>query len=478
VPVTYFSSGDAGTNKTGYAGIKGVVGDLIKVLNSTLILDTGFTETGASSFSDATNSWIQMGAGTALFVANNATTDRAYVGGRQKFSQIIAKFATAGVGGTCTFEYWNGSAWTAFSPTDGTSALTADGTISWSASSLSGWAQTTVNSVTLYWVRIKWATTYSTNPVAKLLSIYGWGSPFQGTNGASYRSQLTSGVQHYVTVNDNGPNNAQEAQAYAAEALTQYNTTQQTDGSNGVTKPFPTTTQGVSGNTGVVVWRKSADTTTARTWRVAMDEKTFYLFIITGDATANYAGAPGFGEYFSLTAGDLYRSFISGRLTNASTTITGASGLNPLCHRQGGNSTWSTQTGACTYIPRTYTGTGSSILVSILNGLSTAIAGTTTGTFGTGTIATFNGADAGLFMAQPSILDIAVSNTIRGRLRGLWDWGHAAAALNDQDTFGGSGALAAKTFVAIKDIRGFDTNSGASPAGMLIVETSNTWETN
>jgi len=476
MPVTYFSSGDAGTQKTGYAGIKGAVGDLIKVLNSTLVLDTGLTATGGGpTFADATDAWVKMGAGTALFVANNAATDIAYFGGRQKFAQLIMQFATLGIGGTCSYEYWNGSTWTALvSPTDGTSQLTADGTLSWAIASQTGWVQTAVNSITLYWIRVKWGSAYSQNPVLKLGSIYGWGSPFQGTNGASYRSMVVSGVQHYVTVNDNGPNNAQEAHAYAAEGLTQYNTTQAVDGVNGVTKPFPSMTQGVGGNTGVVVWRKSADTTTARAWRVLMDEKTFYIAFITGDATANYSGINGFGEYYSLIPGDLYRSFISGRLANASATITGSSGLSPLCHRLG-NGIFNSTTGACTYVSRSYLGAGGSLLVSLMNNLPGAII--STGSGGIGAIPVFNATDGGVFIAPVGIVEISVPS-IRGRLRGLWDWGHLAAGMNDQDTFAGTGALSARTFVEFKIVGFFDTNSGSQNTGGIVGETSDTWEEN
>jgi len=477
MPVTYFSSADAGTQKTGYAGIKGVAGDLIKVLNSTLILDTGQTATGGGpSFADQTNTWIQMGAGSALFVANDATSDKAYFGGRKKFSQLITQFATLGIGGTCTYEYWDGSAWVALvTPTDGTSMLTAAGTLSWSAAAQTGWAQTAVNGITLYWIRISWASVYSTNPVLKLGSIYGWGSPYQGTSGATYRSMLTSGVQHYVTVNDNAPNGTslgREAWAYAAEALTQYNTDQFADGSNGVTKPIPSMTQGVSSTTGHTVWRKSADTTTARAWRVLMDEKTFYFFPLTGDSANVYAGVPGFGEYFSLVSGDLYRSFISGRNTENSAAVTGnLAALTPLCHRN----SIASAAASSTYIARAYTGIGGSLLINLLNGLPGVFNSGFMG--GTGLAQSPNGPDAGIFIGPIFISEIAASS-IRGRLRGLWDWGHAAAMMNDQDTFAGTGALSARTFVEFKQLDFTNGLGGSDSTGGIVGETSDTWETN
>ena len=472
MPTTYFSSADAGTNKTGYAGIKGATGDLVKVLNSTLILDTGFTETGASTFADATNAWMQMGAGTALFVANNATTDRAYFGGRQKFSQLIMKFATAGIGGTCTYEYWNGSAWTALvGSSDGTSGLTADGTLSFAAASQTGWTQVAVNSVTLFWIRVQWATTYSTNPVLKLGSVYGWGSPHQGTNGATYRSQLTSGVQHYVNVNDDGPGagTGKEARVFGAEALTQYNTTP--NGGTGITGPFPTVAQATNG----IFVRKSADATTARTWRVLMDEKTFYLFILTGDSAGVYICALAFGEFFSLVSGDLYRSMIAARGTENSATVTGNSaGLYPLCNRAAQQTAFAT-TGSSMYIPRNYLGAGSATLIPLFSGMPGAISNAPDG--GLGTITIFNNPDGGLISAPVFIGETTGSvSTIRGRLRGIWDWGHVAGGVADQDVFSGNGALAAKTFVILLNFAFRDVNGNVTATGVVVAETSNTWE--
>ncbi len=489
MPVTLFKSGDAGTNKTGYAGLKGAAGDLVTVLNSTLCLDCGFTATGGGpTFADQTAAWIQNGAGAALFVANDAVTDIAYFGGRQKFSQLIMRFATVGTVGTAAYEYWNDSAWVAIvSPTDGTAVggvqLAQDGTVSWSASAQTGWAQTAVGAApvtasTLYWVRGRWVTAYTQNPVLKVGSIYGWYQPFHGTAGATYRSLLASGVQHYVTVNDNGPNGTslgKEAWAYAAEALTQYNTDQFTDGSNGVTKPFPSMTQGVSGTTGHVVWRKSADATTARAWKVLMDEKTFYFFALTGDATTQYVGG-GFGEIYSLVNGDLYRSFISGRLTENSATITGAAGLNPLCAVVGPTATTFSTTNSCIYVSRLYTGVGGSTLAALVNGLPVPVCAVTNTFIGTGNVTMPNGPDGGVFVGPVFVCD--ATTHVRGRLRGLWYWGHPTAAANDGDLFAGTGALSAKTFEELKTIGFIDSASSVGNSSVLVLETSDSWEEN
>lgn len=466
MPVTLFQSADAGTNRLGYAGIKGVTSDLIKLLASTLILDTGLTETGASVFADQTTAWTQMGAGSAMFVANNATTDRAYFGSRQKFNKIIMQFATLGIGGTCTFEYWNGSAWVSLvSPTDGTTTLTAAGTLSWTIASQTGWAQTAINSITLFWVRVKWATAYSTNPVLKLGSVGGWGSPYQGTAGQVFRSQVTSGNQLWVNINDNGPgvSGGQEARVWGepSDPLA-YNVAI-------TATAFPTSAQK---STGLFV-RKSADTITARTWMVLADDKTFYVFILTADTASAYHGWS-FGEFYSLVAGDPWRTFIAARITEASGAF--GVGLDPLSmfNTQGAAFTALTASNTGMYFPKVYTGTGSSTFGGGVYGLPGAFL-TDAGLVRN--LNTFNGPDGGIFLGPRFVYENTAQ--IRGRLRGVWDSGHLDSAFVDGDTWTGVGAISTKTFRALKIVPAIDYGANANATTWVqIVETSDTWETN
>ena len=468
MPVTLFQSGDAGTNRLGYAGIKGVAGDLVKLLDSVLILDTGFAfATSGSVYTDQTTAWTQMGAGAAMFV-NNTAGDICYVGGRQKFNKVILALANSPTLGPGAFaaEYWNGSSWVALvTPTDGTTSLTAAGTYSWSIAAQTGWAQTAVNSVTLYWVRFRLTNAYTTGPTAKLLSIYGWGAPYNGTNGRVYRSQVTSGVQHYFTVNDNGPGagGGKEARIWGDVAdPTAYNTAIQATS-------FPTSALQANG----LFVRKSTDTTTAQTWLIVADEKTCYLFILTADTASTYATA-GFGEFYSLVSGDLYRSFVAARGTENSGTVTGSAGLNPLCtfSQPGANSTQSTSNSKL-YVARAYTGVGSSILATTLLGLPASIWNDTSVA---GTVAGFNGPDGGIFLSPRFVSE--PTGHVRGRLRGIWDQGHAVSNFSDGDTWSGVGAISTKTFRAIKSVPCIDAAGGANNSFVLVMETSDTWEAN
>jgi hypothetical protein len=60
-------------------------------------------------------------------------------------------------------------------------------------------------------------------------------------------------------------------------------------------------------------------------------------------------------------------------------------------------------------------------------------------------------------------------NTIRGRMRGLWCYGHAIATVSDMDTITGLNEYAGKTFLILKSSQG---------GAVHCLETSNTWDTN
>jgi hypothetical protein len=81
--------------------------------------------------------------------------DAIYFGSDYKFSKIRLNVSTAGVYSdiTISWEYWNGTAWTTLTVTDGTSGFTVSGTNEVTFTPPTDWAKTTVNGVTMYWVR-------------------------------------------------------------------------------------------------------------------------------------------------------------------------------------------------------------------------------------------------------------------------------------------------------------------------------------
>lgn len=116
--------------------------------------------------------------------ANDATNDAVYFGSAATFQAISMNTTTGLVPTTATFvnEYWNGSAWTSYTPT-GTLAALGKNTVVIPA--LAGWATTTVNGVSAFWVRVRLSNNPSpamTPATAQLPSRVGrtWGPTITG----------------------------------------------------------------------------------------------------------------------------------------------------------------------------------------------------------------------------------------------------------------------------------------------------------
>lgn len=87
------------------------------------------------------------------------TADVLYFGKATPFKNLYLNLQTNGSYGARTWEYWNGSAWTAFIPTGTGEPMDADGNVDIDAGgALTGWALTTVNSIQAYWVRVSVAS--------------------------------------------------------------------------------------------------------------------------------------------------------------------------------------------------------------------------------------------------------------------------------------------------------------------------------
>lgn len=125
-----------------------------------------------NAFVDETTDANDAGAADwTLFTATEAIGDYAAFGYTAVFAQIRFDYVggTAGVGGVVAWEYWDGSAWTALAGVvDDTSSFTtavADNLdVRWTIPS--DWAAKVINgSASLFWVRAKITTVYSTNPI-------------------------------------------------------------------------------------------------------------------------------------------------------------------------------------------------------------------------------------------------------------------------------------------------------------------------
>jgi hypothetical protein len=148
--------------------------------------DRVFTTTNDVAFTDVTRAIRSGVSGNTTFTANT-TNARLYMGSTtNNINAINFLCSTVGAGGNCAWEYWNGSAWTAILFTmsgslttnfDDREKLLSGGTqVLLFNNSLPNWTTTTVNDVSMYWIRIRVTSTYSTSPVFQ--SLY----PYKTTN--------------------------------------------------------------------------------------------------------------------------------------------------------------------------------------------------------------------------------------------------------------------------------------------------------
>jgi len=166
-----------------------IIGDILyssSLGNSTFKCDTGTIKATlydtpiSKAFLDDGGSFTDYTAAFTNSVANDcplmpavvATNDAFYFGYSYKFYEIKMNIGTAGVGSgnLIDWEYWTGSAWTQFFPTDPTNEFTVAGTntvvSNMTDDDLDDWETTTVNGSNLYWIRARSnGTGYTTQPL-------------------------------------------------------------------------------------------------------------------------------------------------------------------------------------------------------------------------------------------------------------------------------------------------------------------------
>ncbi len=98
-----------------------------------------------------------------------SVNDALYLGGDDRFSIVRILLSQNGAGGTVAWSYWNGSAWTNFTPASGAYDFSAankgvrlftDGN-----STPTDWQKSVVNGVNRFWVRILCTTAFTTSPI-------------------------------------------------------------------------------------------------------------------------------------------------------------------------------------------------------------------------------------------------------------------------------------------------------------------------
>lgn len=283
----------------------------------------------------------------------------------------------------------------------------------------------------------------------------GWSKPFSATNKAVYRPG--SGVQHYFHVDDNSPNvtaAGKEAQFRGSETASAFQTG---------TGFFPTTAQLALGS-GLMIRKSASADATARAWVIVADDRTCYIFVLTGD-TASVHMAAMFGEFYSLsTDTDSYRSIVIGRNTANSATISTTVEMLPVL------SPGITTTMNAHFVARDIRGVGSSTAARKWG--DTARAGAT---------ALYNMGSTGLTLPEPVTNTIHVApihiteltSDVRGRLRGLFHVCHSAClasplGIADGSTVVGTDVYTGRTFYVVSSLNNYT----------YFLDMTGSWETN
>jgi len=149
-------------NEVGCAGI------LMEDLDLRAV-DLGYTYDG--SYTDIT---AELGSAASDVQFLTAAGELLYLGCMEMFHAVnVVLQVNASATVTPVFQYWNGTAWTVFSPTDGTTGFTGNGQIRWTKGSLAGWHRNSVNgSEEMFWIRVTAGSTVGTPPTEDTMKLF------------------------------------------------------------------------------------------------------------------------------------------------------------------------------------------------------------------------------------------------------------------------------------------------------------------
>lgn len=268
----------------------------------------------------------------------------------------------------------------------------------------------------------------------------GWAKAFSGTNLAAYRPPA-GGNRFYLRIDDTGTTNGR---GVGYETMSDVNTG---------TGDFPTAAQ-VSGG---LYWPKSntADAT-ARPWIIAATDRMLIMHVSSAStANATNASVCVFGDIKSYKSGDAYGTI---HIACIGSTPNSANNFSALASALSAASNGH-------FMARTQAQTGTSVTIGKHTDMCKSASTPRIGNDGGLTYP--HPPDGGLYMA-PLWVHEPIALAVRGTLPGLWAPLHNKP-LEHLDTFSGTGALAGRTFLALKM---YDNNSG----GECFLEVSDTWD--
>jgi hypothetical protein len=153
-----------------------IVGDPWTIDQSVMLTNDGGYADVTNSARSSTDS-LRITVGSELYVGyylktKSVTSAIAACGpGLSNCGTTSVNVATARVGGSVAWQYWNGSTWASLSITDGTAGLTQTGLLTFAAPA--DWATTAVNGNTQYWFRAV-VTGATTDPILNSVTNAQW----------------------------------------------------------------------------------------------------------------------------------------------------------------------------------------------------------------------------------------------------------------------------------------------------------------
>lgn len=194
-------------------------------------------------------------------------------------------------------------------------------------------------------------------------------------------------------------------------------------------------------------------------WICIADDRTCYFFMERVLGSGEYAMHLAMGKWHPYNPADVYSAM--------AWNIAGGFDSDVISGSIGG--------GATGYIMRNYLGTSVYNPASPYATLSLTgdrIKGAAGGTILRGLLPYPHPPDNRIWLSPIYVADGTGGVTVRGKVRGFWQWLHPINGVADRDVFAGVGDLAGKSFIIIKTIP-----MPSGEFGVAVIETSNTWET-
>lgn len=201
---------------------------------------------------------------------------------------------------------------------------------------------------------------------------------------------------------------------------------------------FPTEAQYAGG----LYWPKSdAAGGAARAWRLVADAQALHLWLAPQGANQQHGILFSFGDLVPDKSGDAYACLLTGGSAGVATTASAVPGCLGYAH--------ATAAGAECYVPRAYTGLGSSQLAKKVAAYNTTPGYAGTGAYNGNALPYPNPADNSLRLAPVDLL--VGSSGMRGRIAGVH---HSPQILGDAfatgDRVAGTGSYAGRSMLVLR----------------------------